>query len=414
MAEGHRLVSPARVFARPTADQIWLGPALETALSQLSRPTRVRMLVGETSSGKTTLLGHLAGKLADEAVVLPCRGPRENPAAVLTTLLLAADLAPWELSEAEQRNLLTVFVQQRRAQGRRLVIVIDDAHTFTAAAWEEIERLLAFRIDKRPALEVVLGGPPELVGRIDRTRMRIEDGQFCVQTLPSPSQEDLVSYLEWRLRRFEMTHLLTPTATQMIARLGGGRYTAVDVLCQMCLLLLRRFGLDRVDARVARHAVAALAARQNAKLEATATGAESEESVDAPPQGYLLVSRNGKVLTRTALGERILLGRSEHNDVSLASPYLSRHHAAIVGTPEGYYIVDLNSVNGVLLNGLRVDRAVLCDRDLVTLGPFRIKVQIPGWLAKGDPLPALADSLTDTAVIPPEQRTSAASVRSVK
>ena len=47
------------------------------------------------------------------------------------------------------------------------------------------------------------------------------------------------------------------------------------------------------------------------------------------------------------LGQRTLLGRSEHNDVCLPSPYLSRHHAAIVGTPEGYYIVDLNSVNGL-------------------------------------------------------------------
>src|SRR5215831_16613597 len=60
MAEARWLVSPARVFARPTADQIWLGPAQQAALSQLSKGTRIRALVGPPSSGKTTLLNHVA------------------------------------------------------------------------------------------------------------------------------------------------------------------------------------------------------------------------------------------------------------------------------------------------------------------------------------------------------------------
>ena len=136
MAEAHRQVSPARVFARPTADQIWLGPAQQAALSQFSRNARARLLIGPPSSGKTTLINHLAARWAAEHVVLSCRGPKDDAAAVLAALLLSAELAPWELSEVEQRNLLTVFVQQRRSQNRRVVVVIDDAHAFEAAAVE--------------------------------------------------------------------------------------------------------------------------------------------------------------------------------------------------------------------------------------------------------------------------------------
>ncbi len=72
---------------------------------------------------------------------------------------------------------------------------------------------------------------------------------------------------------------------------------------------------------------------------------------------------------------------------ALPSPYLSRHHAVIVGTPEGYYLVDLNSVNGVLLNGRRIERTVLCDEDVLTVGPFRLKVQVPEWLTHDGALP---------------------------
>ena len=113
MGETRRLVSPARVFARPTADQIWLGPSQQTALSQLSRPAPIRVIVGPPSSGKTTLLQHFGTHLYENAVVLHCRGPKDEASAVLASLLLSADLAPWDLSEIEQRNLLTVFVQQR-------------------------------------------------------------------------------------------------------------------------------------------------------------------------------------------------------------------------------------------------------------------------------------------------------------
>jgi pSer/pThr/pTyr-binding forkhead associated (FHA) protein len=145
-----------------------------------------------------------------------------------------------------------------------------------------------------------------------------------------------------------------------------------------------------------REAVTTLAARQGAKLEVER--GPTEQPLEAPPQASLLVSRDGKVLSKVTLGPRTLVGRSEHNDVCLPNPYLSRHHAVIVGTPEGYYIVDLNSANGVTLNGRRVERAVLCDQDVLTLGPFRLKIQVPESLTRGSPLPE-AESLAETAAM---------------
>lgn len=399
MGEAHLLVSPAKVFARPTAEQTWLGPAQQAALSQLSRNTRARLLVGPPSSGKSTLLNYLASQLARDCVVLHCRGPKDDAASVLASLLLSADLAPWDLSTIEQRNLLTVLLQQRRSQGRRVVLAIDDAHTFEDTAWEEVERLLALKIDRKPAVEGLLCGPPALVGRLDPARTEVDPDSVSVHTLTAPKQSELMSYVEWRLSRFEMMDLITPAASQTIARLSGGRYAAVNVLCQISLLLLRQLSLQRVDARVARQALATLVARQGAKLESTGLS-KGDEPSDNPPQGYLLISRGGKVSSRVSLGQRTLLGRSEHNDVCLPSPYLSRHHAVIIGTPEGYYVVDLNSVNGVLLNGNTVARAVLCDQDILGVGPFRLKVQIPDWIAHDDPFTD-AYALVDTAVMPP-------------
>ena len=393
MGEAPKLVSPARVFARPTADQIWLGPSQRAALSQLSRPAQVRLIVGPGSCGKTTLAYHLAQQSGPDPVVLQCRGPKDDGASVLASLLQSAGLAPWDLSEIDQRNLLTVFMQQRRSQGRRILLLVDDAQSIKPAAMEEFERLLPLRIDSKPALEWIAVGPPSLPRLWSRSPA---EPNLIVHELGPASTEDLARYLDWRLRRFDMETLVTPVAAQMIARLSGGRYGAADVLCQISLLVMRQLRLERVDARVVRQAVATLAARQGEKLEVE-RGPE-ELPPDAPPQANLLVSRDGKVLSKVTLGQRTLVGRSEHNDVCLPNPYLSRHHAVIVGTPEGYYLVDLNSANGVALNGQRVERAVLCDQDVLTIGPFRLKIQILESLARGSPLPE-AQSLAETAVM---------------
>jgi hypothetical protein len=363
------------------------------------------VIVGPTSSGKTTLLQYLGAQLHSGAVVLHCRGPKDDASAVLASLLLSADLAPWELSEIELRNLLTVFVQQRHSQRRRVLLLVDDAHNFAPPALEELERLLAFKIDRKPAFEVVVAGPAAIAEHWQKVGTRLTAGDVLVHRFGAASQEDLIGYLEWRLGRFEMQSFMTPVALQMVARLSGGRYAAADVLSQMSLLLLRQLTLERVDARVVRQAVATLVARQNAKLEADRL--RGDQGPDAPPQGYIVVSRGGKVVSRVALRQRTLIGRSEHNDICLPSPYLSRHHAVIVGTPQGYYLVDLNSVNGVSLNGQRIERCALCDEDVLGLGPFRLKVQVPEWLTQANPLPDEA-SLSETAVMPqPTEENSA-------
>jgi type II secretory pathway predicted ATPase ExeA len=352
------------------------------------------VIVGPNSSGKSTLLQYLGTQLHSDAVVLRCRGPKNDASAVLANLLLGADLAPWDLSEIEQRNLLTVFLQQRHAQDRRVLLLVDDAHSFEPPAFEELERLLAFKIDQKPALELLVAGAASIAQHWQQARAT---GDLVVHGLAAASQEDLVGYLEWRLGRFEMQNFMTSVALQMIARLSGGRYAAADVLAQMSLLLLRQLTLERADARVVRHAAAALVARQSAKLEGDRP--RDSQRPEAPPQGYIVVSRGGKVVSRVALRQRTLIGRSEHNDICLPSPYMSRHHAVVVGTPQGYYVVDLNSANGVLLNGQRIERSSLCDEDVLGLGPYRLKVHVPESLTQGSPLPG-ESSLSETAVMP--------------
>ena len=395
--------SPALIFARPTPQATWLGPSRQSALEGLLSGAPVRLLIGPRSSGKTTLLARLELDLAPSVTVLRARGPLSSAGRLLTSLLQSANLSPWELSATELRNLLTVFVQQRRAQGKRVMVLLDDAHTLCGEASEEVARLSAWRVEGAQALELVLAGATTLAERAaGQWLARAPDGVAVVK-LPAATPAEIGAYIDWRLAQFDLDGIITPIAGQLIGRLSGGRMASADLLCQMSLLLLRRHGLERADARIVRQAMAALAARREHQW-ALVAGPESAEpsAPSAPariPEGRLLVSRDGRLLKRLRLKPRLLIGRSEHNDLWLPSPYLGRHHAAIIGTPDGYYVVDLHSLNGVEVNGRRTLRATLTDQDVVTIGPFTLKVQLPEWLAAGSPLPA-ADSLADTAAMP--------------
>nr|WP_313673988.1 ATP-binding cassette domain-containing protein [Mycolicibacterium sp.] len=62
------------------------------------------------------------------------------------------------------------------------------------------------------------------------------------------------------------------------------------------------------------------------------------------------------------------IGRASDNDIVIPDVLASRHHATLIPTPGGPEIVDNRSINGTFVNGSRVDRALLTDGDVVTIG----------------------------------------------
>ncbi|MBA2475966.1 MAG: DUF3662 and FHA domain-containing protein [Actinobacteria bacterium] len=65
---------------------------------------------------------------------------------------------------------------------------------------------------------------------------------------------------------------------------------------------------------------------------------------------------------------RFVIGRSKECDVQLADPNVSRRHAELRQEGASYWLVDLDSTNGVEINGRRLKRAKLESGDRVTIG----------------------------------------------
>jgi hypothetical protein len=81
--------------------------------------------------------------------------------------------------------------------------------------------------------------------------------------------------------------------------------------------------------------------------------------------------------TQAVSGPRIVIGRSRDCDVRMADENVSRRHAEIRHEGDTWWIADLGSTNGTMLNGSRVRRERLREGDRITLGATEIVFGTP-------------------------------------
>jgi hypothetical protein len=78
------------------------------------------------------------------------------------------------------------------------------------------------------------------------------------------------------------------------------------------------------------------------------------------------LTMNGR--TQRLSERRVVLGRSKECDVQVPDSNVSRRHAELRQEGSSWWVVDLDSTNGLEVNGKRVQRAKLSDGDTITLG----------------------------------------------
>lgn len=89
----------------------------------------------------------------------------------------------------------------------------------------------------------------------------------------------------------------------------------------------------------------------------------------------ILVHEEGGAEVVHSIGRCTTIGRTPDNDIQVDSPAVSRHHAVLLSSADHCIVEDLNSTNGVQVNGRRVARQVLHDGDSVTIGSTVFRYQ---------------------------------------
>jgi chromosome segregation ATPase len=99
----------------------------------------------------------------------------------------------------------------------------------------------------------------------------------------------------------------------------------------------------------------------------------SPNGSSAPEWSPELIRIDGDRSISHALGRRTRIGRAPGCELHIDSSSVSRHHALILAGTREAIIEDLNSTNGVILNGRKVTRQVLNDGDILTIGDIQFR-----------------------------------------
>src|SRR6266566_3528560 len=129
------------------------------------------------------------------------------------------------------------------------------------------------------------------------------------------------------------------------------------------------FNTERIDPT--ERAAAAPALSGHAGDDVDGQIAHARAQIDRPGE-YLCYAEGGEVRTLALSREWTRIGRSLAADVRFDDPTVSRRHALIVRQADGVRVLDDRSLNGVFVNGTRVEGRALSDGDEIVVGRYRL------------------------------------------
>ncbi|MFO7572003.1 MAG: DUF3662 and FHA domain-containing protein [Gaiellaceae bacterium] len=99
----------------------------------------------------------------------------------------------------------------------------------------------------------------------------------------------------------------------------------------------------------------------------------AETPDDEPVQAMLTLDGKSRPISKP----EVTLGRSREADLRVADANVSRKHATVRREGSAFWILDLGSTNGTLVNGKRISRQQLEDGDRITLGAIEVVFELP-------------------------------------
>ena len=198
-------------------------------------------LTGEVGTGKTTVVRSLlaqAPKHADIALIL---NPRMTPSEFLLAICeeLGISVAPEsERSLKDLVDLLSFQLLKAHAEGRRVVLVVDEAQNLSVEVLEQVRLLTNLETETQKLLQIILIGQPELrelLGRVELRQLaqRIT-GRYHLDPL---SGDEAAAYVRHRLRVAGATReVFTNGALREILRLSGGVPRLINIISDRALL----------------------------------------------------------------------------------------------------------------------------------------------------------------------------------
>ena len=229
----------------PDPRYLFLGGRHAEALAHLvygiSEAGGFVQLTGEVGTGKTTIIRSLLAKQPDNAEIALILNPRMNaPEFMLTLCEELGILLPNDAvgSVKELVDILNRYLLKAHAQGKRVVLIVDEAQNLNPDVLEQVRLLTNLETETQKLLQIILIGQPELRDMLARNDLRQLaqriTGRYHLDPL---SREESAAYVKHRLRiAGATTEIFTGGALAEMYRVSGGVPRLLNVIGDRALL----------------------------------------------------------------------------------------------------------------------------------------------------------------------------------
>jgi len=332
------------------------------------------VITGEIGSGKTTLLQSFLSELDDDVTYAVISQTQLSPTQFLQAVLAEFGFDPFKKRKVELLDMLNMFLIEQYSQGKKVLLIVDEAQNLSRKVLEEIRLLSGIETHKEKVLRIILAGQPELRETLESRRLQQLLQRVRLRFhLGSLDPREMREYVEHRLKiagRESNDLFAEDEVFAAIFRYTGGVPRLINTLCDTALLCAF------AEQKPVIHTDDIVAAAE--ELDWKERDAPSRRQVEVPHitpmKGNNTIYRIEVRTQEDTLSEhmlqpgRVVVGRSPDNEIYIKSKFVSRHHAQITCDDESCVIEDLNSTNGLFVADKRVQKHILRDGDVVSLG----------------------------------------------
>jgi general secretion pathway protein A len=225
----------------PDPDLIYWGKMHSMAFTMLEfgimNNAGFTVITGEIGSGKTTLVRHLLRKISPNMTVGLISNSPQGRQELLQWILMSID-QPFDGEYPYLFKRLQDYLHGQYANGRRTILIIDEAQNLEPEALEHLRMISNINADKFQILQLILVGQPQLrdlllAPKLHQFAQRISS-DFHLRSL---DERDVENYIAFRLQAVGSScHLFTKEACSLIAAASGGVPRMINVLCDAALV----------------------------------------------------------------------------------------------------------------------------------------------------------------------------------
>lgn len=222
----------------------------------LSQEEGFIVITGEIGAGKTTLLRNLFAKLPSQNIVAgQITNTHLNPDDTLRMVLGAFGLPYEDATKAVLLTRIEKFLRECDRQGKRALLLIDEAQNLSQHSVEELRMLSNFQTADKSLLQTFLLGQPEFRKTLLGDDMKqLQQRVIATYHLGPMEASETQSYIEHRLRTvgWQETPSFNHQAFAAIHDFTGGIPRKINTLCDRLLLMgyleeIHAFGKSEVD-----------------------------------------------------------------------------------------------------------------------------------------------------------------------